>query len=60
MIIGNSGKIMASINNLVIALAQHANFQNAAHLSDAFALLPPPIFLALEKSCAGVPVSLCT
>jgi predicted transposase YbfD/YdcC len=50
MTIGNSGKVMASINNLVIALIHQANFQNAAqarrwfaaHLSDAFALLTTP------------------
>jgi predicted transposase YbfD/YdcC len=50
MTIGNTGKVMASINNLVIALIHQANFQNAAqarrwfaaHLSDAFALLTTP------------------
>jgi predicted transposase YbfD/YdcC len=50
MTIGNSGKVMASINNLVIALIHQANFQNAAqarrwfaaHLPDAFALLTTP------------------
>jgi hypothetical protein len=50
MTIGNAGKVMASINNLVIALIRQANFQNAAqarrwfaaHLSDAFALLTTP------------------
>ena len=47
MTIGNTGKVMASINNLVIALISQANFQNAAyarrwfaaHLPEAFALL---------------------
>jgi predicted transposase YbfD/YdcC len=47
MTIGNAGKVMASINNLVIALIRQSNFQNAAqasrwfaaHLSEAFALL---------------------
>lgn len=50
MTIGNTGKVMASINNLVIALIHQANFQNAAqarrwfaaHLSEAFALLSTP------------------
>ena len=50
MTIGDTGKVMASINNLVIALIHQANFQNAAqarrwfaaHLSDAFALLTTP------------------
>jgi len=50
MTIGNSGKVMASINNLVIALIHQANFQNAAqarrwfaaHLPNAFALLTTP------------------
>ena len=50
MTIGNTGKIMASINNLVIALISQANFQNAAqtrrwfaaHLSQAFTLLTTP------------------
>jgi len=50
MTIGNTGKAMASINNLVIALIRQANFQNApqarrwfaAHLPDAFALLTTP------------------
>lgn len=50
MTIGNTGKVMASINNLVVALIHQANFQNAAqarrwfaaHLSQAFALLTTP------------------
>lgn len=50
MTIGNSGKVMASINNLVIALIRQAKFQNAAqarrwfaaHLPQAFALLTTP------------------
>jgi hypothetical protein len=50
MTIGSTGKVMASINNLVIALIRQANFQNAAqarrwfaaHLPDAFALLTTP------------------
>jgi len=50
MTIGNTGKVMASINNLVIALIHQANFQNAAqarhwfaaHLSGVIALLTIP------------------
>jgi predicted transposase YbfD/YdcC len=52
MTVGNTGKVMASINNLVIALTRQAQFQNtaqarrwfAAHLSDAFSLLTTPSF----------------
>jgi predicted transposase YbfD/YdcC len=50
MTVGNLGKVMASINNLVLALIRQANFHNApqarrwfaAHISDAFALLTIP------------------
>lgn len=50
MTVGNTGKIMASINNLVLALIRQAGFHNAAqarrwfaaHLSTAFALLTTP------------------
>ena len=50
MTMGNMGKVMASINNLVIALIRQAKFQNAAqarryfagHLSDAFSWLTIP------------------
>jgi hypothetical protein len=50
MTVGNTGKVMASINNLVLALIRQAGFHNAAqarrwfaaHLSDAFALLTIP------------------
>ena len=50
MTVGNTGKVMASINNLVIALTRQAKFQNtaqarrwfAAHISDAFSLLTSP------------------
>ena len=50
MTIGNTGKVMASINNLVLALIRQANFYNAAqarrwfaaHLAKAFALLTTP------------------
>ncbi len=50
MTIGSTGKVMASINNLVIALIHQAKFQNAAqarrwfaaHLPEAFALLTTP------------------
>ena len=50
MTTGNMGKVMASINNLVLALIRQAKFHNAAqarrwfaaHLSAAFALLTTP------------------
>ena len=50
MTVGNTGKVKASINNLVLALIRQAGFHNAAqarrwfaaHLSDAFALLTSP------------------
>lgn len=50
MTVGNTGKVMASINNLVLALIRQAGFHNAAqarrwfaaHLSQAFALLTTP------------------
>jgi predicted transposase YbfD/YdcC len=50
MTVGNTGKVIASINNLVLALIRQAGFHNAAqarrwfaaHLSKAFALLTTP------------------
>ena len=50
MTIGQTGKVMASINNLVLALIRQAHFNNAAqarrrfaaHLSDAFSILTTP------------------
>ena len=50
MTMGKMGKVMASINNLVLALIRQANFHNAAqarrwfaaHLSETFALLTTP------------------
>jgi predicted transposase YbfD/YdcC len=50
MTIGNTAKIMACINTLVLALIRHANFHNAAqarrwfaaHIPQAFALLVTP------------------
>lgn len=50
MTVGNAGKVMTSINNLVIALTRQAKFQNiaharrwfAAHISGAFSLLTTP------------------
>ena len=50
MTVGNTGKVMASINNLVLALIRQSGFYNAAqarrwfaaHLSKAFALLTTP------------------
>lgn len=54
MTLGNTGKVMASLNNLVLALIRQAKFHNAAqarrwfaaHLSDAFALLTTPFSLS--------------
>jgi predicted transposase YbfD/YdcC len=50
MTVGNTGKVMASINNLILALIRQAKFHNAAqarrwfaaHLSKTFALLTTP------------------
>ena len=50
MTVGDMGKVMASINNLVIALTRPAKFKNtaqarrwfAAHISEAFSLLTTP------------------
>ena len=50
MTLGDMGNVMASINNLVLALIRQTNFYNAAqarrwfaaHLSEAFALLTTP------------------
>ena len=50
MTVGNTGKVMASINNLVLALIRQAGFHNAAqarrffaaHLPNAVALLTTP------------------
>lgn len=50
MTFGNLGTVMASINNLVLALIRQANFQNAAqarrwfaaHIPQAFAILTTP------------------
>jgi predicted transposase YbfD/YdcC len=47
---GDTGKVMASINNLVIALTRQAKFQNSArarrwfgaHISEAFLQLTTP------------------
>jgi len=51
MTLGHMGKVMASVNNLVLALIRQANFYNAAqarrwfaaHLDRAFALLTTPL-----------------
>lgn len=53
MTVGNTGKVMASLNNLVLALIRQAKFHNAAHarrwfaahISQAFALLTTPFSL---------------
>lgn len=50
MTVGNTGKVMACINNLVLALIRQAGFQNAAqarryfagHIPQAFSLLTTP------------------
>jgi predicted amidophosphoribosyltransferase len=50
MTVANTGHVMASINNLVIALIHQAKFENAAqarrwfagHISEAFLLLTTP------------------
>lgn len=52
MTVGHTAKIMASLNNLVLALIRQANFRNAAqarrwfscHIDKAFALLTTPSF----------------
>lgn len=54
MTTGDMGKVMASLNNLVLALIRQANFQNAAqarrwfaaHLSKTFTLLTTPFSLS--------------
>jgi predicted transposase YbfD/YdcC len=54
MTTGDMGKVMASLNNLVLALIRQADFQNAAqarrwfaaHLSETFALLTTPFSLS--------------
>ena len=47
MTIGNAGKLIASINNLVIDLIHHANFQNAAHAKTWFGAHVPHVFALL-------------
>ena len=50
MTVGNTGQVMPSINNLVLALIRQANFQNtaearrffAAHIPKTFSLLTTP------------------
>jgi len=54
MTTGHMGKVMASLNNLVLALIRQAGFHNAAqarrwfaaHLSKTFALLTTPFSLS--------------
>ena len=62
---GDMGKVMASINNLILALIRQAHFHNAAqarrwfaaHPAHTFALLTTP-FLVLEKAMftGGLPL----
>ena len=54
MTVGHTGHVMASINNLVIALTRQAKFKNiaqarrwfAAHIPEAFSLLTTPYSLS--------------
>jgi predicted transposase YbfD/YdcC len=56
MTIGNLAKIMACINNLILALIKQAKFHNAAqtrrwfaaHIPQAFSLLVSPLYLTLQ------------
>lgn len=47
MTVGNAGKVMASINNLVLALIRQANFHNAAQARRWFAASIPRSFTLL-------------
>jgi len=47
MTVGNAGKVMASINNLVLALIRQAKFHNAAHARRWFAGHIPQAFSLL-------------
>lgn len=47
MTVGHTGKVMASINNLVLALIRQAKFQNAAHARRWFAAHIPEAFSLL-------------
>lgn len=47
MTVGNTGKVMASVNNLVLALIQQAKFHNAAHARRWFASRPAKAFALL-------------
>jgi predicted transposase YbfD/YdcC len=49
MTVGNTGKVMASINNLVIALTRQAKFRNTAHARRWFAAHIPETFLLLTS-----------
>jgi len=44
MTMGNTGKVMACINNLVLALIRQAKFQNAAEARRYFAAHIPKAF----------------
>jgi len=47
MTVGNTGKVMASINNLVLALIRQAKFHNAAHARRWFDAHPAKAFTLL-------------
>jgi predicted transposase YbfD/YdcC len=47
MTVGNTGKVMASLNNLVLALIKQAEFENAAHARRWFAAHIPQAFRLL-------------
>jgi len=50
MTVGNTGKVMASINNLVLALIKQAKFVNAAQARRWFAAHIPQAFVLLTTS----------
>jgi predicted transposase YbfD/YdcC len=53
MTVGNTGKIMASINNLVLALIRQAKFHNAAQARRWFAARPSKAFALLTTPFSG-------
>ncbi len=54
MTVGHTGKVMASINNLVIALIRQAHFQNAAQARRWFAARLPQAFSLLTTPFSGL------
>jgi predicted transposase YbfD/YdcC len=53
MTVGNTGKVMASLNNLVLALIRQAGFHNAAQARRYFAAHLPKAFALLTTSLSG-------